>query len=88
MFRVLSFLFLFTLLLLCFRVPDNLPLYDILNEFQKGHSHMAVVIKQASDMSSTVEKVNVNISETRTMRIQRQADGIFPNIFPSVVFNN
>ncbi|KAF5188512.1 hypothetical protein FRX31_021900 [Thalictrum thalictroides] len=27
------------------RVPENLPLYDILNEFQKGHSHMAVVIR-------------------------------------------
>lgn len=23
-----------------------MPLYDILNEFQKGHSHMAVVVKQ------------------------------------------
>ncbi|KAI6672387.1 hypothetical protein NL676_000293 [Syzygium grande] len=27
------------------RVQDCLPLYDILNQFQKGHSHMAVVIK-------------------------------------------
>jgi hypothetical protein len=23
-----------------------MPLYDILNEFQKGHSHMAVVVRQ------------------------------------------
>lgn len=23
-----------------------MPLYDILNDFQKGHSHMAVVAKQ------------------------------------------
>lgn len=23
----------------------NMPLYDILNEFQKGHSHMAVVVR-------------------------------------------
>ncbi|GAA0172281.1 ion channel [Lithospermum erythrorhizon] len=29
------------------RVPESMPLYDILNEFQKGHSHMAVVIRQA-----------------------------------------
>ncbi|XP_011002701.1 PREDICTED: DUF21 domain-containing protein At2g14520 isoform X3 [Populus euphratica] len=28
------------------RVPETLPLYDILNEFQKGHSHMAVVTRQ------------------------------------------
>lgn len=27
------------------RVPETMPLYDILNEFQKGHSHMAAVIK-------------------------------------------
>lgn len=27
------------------RVADNMPLYDILNEFQKGHSHIAVVYK-------------------------------------------
>lgn len=24
---------------------EILPLYDILNEFQKGHSHMAVVVR-------------------------------------------
>ncbi|KAH9694905.1 DUF21 domain-containing protein [Citrus sinensis] len=28
------------------RVPETLPLYEILNEFQKGHSHMAVVVRQ------------------------------------------
>lgn len=27
------------------RVSENMPLYDILNEFQKGHSHIAVVYK-------------------------------------------
>lgn len=27
------------------RVAENMPLYDILNEFQKGHSHIAVVYK-------------------------------------------
>lgn len=27
------------------RVHEDMPLYDILNEFQKGHSHMAVVVK-------------------------------------------
>lgn len=28
-----------------FRVPSDMPLYDILNEFQKGSSHMAAVVK-------------------------------------------
>lgn len=27
------------------RVPAHMPLYDILNEFQKGSSHMAAVVK-------------------------------------------
>ncbi|KAL0732272.1 hypothetical protein Bca4012_008481 [Brassica carinata] len=27
------------------RVPSDMPLYDILNEFQKGNSHMAAVVK-------------------------------------------
>ncbi|KAJ0026165.1 hypothetical protein Pint_08953 [Pistacia integerrima] len=27
------------------RVSEDMPLYDILNEFQKGHSHIAVVYK-------------------------------------------
>jgi hypothetical protein len=27
------------------RVPEDLPLYDILNEFQKGGSHMAAVVR-------------------------------------------
>ncbi|XP_043707997.1 DUF21 domain-containing protein At2g14520-like isoform X1 [Telopea speciosissima] len=32
------------------KVPENMPLYDILNEFQKGHSHMAVVMRQLDNM--------------------------------------
>ncbi|XP_022737236.1 DUF21 domain-containing protein At5g52790-like [Durio zibethinus] len=32
------------------RVHDRLPLYDILNQFQEGHSHMAVVVKCKSDI--------------------------------------
>ncbi|GLJ12924.1 hypothetical protein SUGI_0200630 [Cryptomeria japonica] len=44
------------------RVPVNMPLYDILNEFQKGHSHMAVVVrytggkKQEQKMSKTIHE--------------------------------
>ncbi|KAK4271367.1 hypothetical protein QN277_020071 [Acacia crassicarpa] len=33
------------------RVQGSMPLYDILNEFQKGHSHMAVVLKQSENSS-------------------------------------
>ncbi|THG08211.1 hypothetical protein TEA_010750 [Camellia sinensis var. sinensis] len=35
------------------RVSETMPLYDILNEFQKGVSHMAAVVKQDSN---TVEQ--------------------------------
>ncbi|OMP01758.1 Cystathionine beta-synthase, core [Corchorus olitorius] len=38
------------------RVPETMPLYDILNEFQKGHSHMAVVIKQNNKTEQTTSE--------------------------------
>ncbi|KAF7801525.1 DUF21 domain-containing protein [Senna tora] len=33
------------------RVQESIPLYDILNEFQKGHSHMAVVVRRREKTS-------------------------------------
>ncbi|PKA54238.1 DUF21 domain-containing protein [Apostasia shenzhenica] len=33
------------------RVQEDMPLYDILNEFQKGHSHMAVVVVRPSNQT-------------------------------------
>lgn len=41
------------LYIFCDRVYENWPLYDILNEFQKGHSHMAVVIKGKENVKVT-----------------------------------
>ena len=42
--------FLYQVWCLCFhRVPEDMPLYDILNEFQKGGSHMAAVVKVKSN---------------------------------------
>ncbi|XP_061355781.1 DUF21 domain-containing protein At5g52790-like [Gastrolobium bilobum] len=35
------------------RVYENWPLYEILNQFQKGHSHMAIVLKSNKDTEST-----------------------------------
>ncbi|XP_035548621.1 putative DUF21 domain-containing protein At1g03270 isoform X3 [Juglans regia] len=40
------------------RVPSDMPLYDILNEFQKGSSHMAAVVKvkgKSKNPQSTAE---------------------------------
>lgn len=36
------------------RVPSDMPLYDILNEFQKGGSHMAAVTKAKRKRKSSV----------------------------------
>ncbi|CAL1404851.1 unnamed protein product [Linum trigynum] len=44
------------------RVNDQLPLYDILNLFQKGHSHMAVVVKYKDDANKA------NAENTRAER--------------------
>ncbi|XP_066371689.1 DUF21 domain-containing protein At2g14520-like isoform X1 [Miscanthus floridulus] len=38
------------------RVLEDMPLYDILNEFQKGHSHMAVVIRKKNPSYPTAEQ--------------------------------
>ncbi|XP_048136998.1 DUF21 domain-containing protein At2g14520-like isoform X1 [Rhodamnia argentea] len=48
------------------RVPESMPLYDILNEFQKGHSHMAVVVRECNDKEHSAadhqnEEVKVDI---------------------------
>lgn len=43
-----------------------MPLYDILNEFQKGSSHMAAVVKSKKSMKPTSvdEEIDRTISET------------------------
>eukprot|EP00246_Nothoceros_aenigmaticus_P000280 TRINITY_DN1042_c0_g1_i3.p1 TRINITY_DN1042_c0_g1~~TRINITY_DN1042_c0_g1_i3.p1 ORF type:complete len:558 (-),score=93.66 TRINITY_DN1042_c0_g1_i3:354-2027(-) len=38
------------------RVPEDMPLYDILNEFQKGHSHMAAVVRYNKDKSDSLSR--------------------------------
>ncbi|KAL1198204.1 DUF21 domain-containing protein [Cardamine amara subsp. amara] len=47
------------------RVPADMPLYDILNEFQKGSSHMAAVVKvkgKSRGLPSTVPEENIHES--------------------------
>lgn len=39
------------------RVKEDMPLYDILNEFQKGYSHMAVVVR----LKNPIEQPNGNV---------------------------
>lgn len=69
------------------RVPETMPLYDILNEFQKGHSHIAVVVRQCNkreeqlDSKSPTEnsmmdvRVDVDVEKTaqeKALKAKRQ----------------
>ncbi|XP_027352839.1 DUF21 domain-containing protein At2g14520-like isoform X1 [Abrus precatorius] len=56
-------------------VPETMPLYDILNEFQKGHSHMAVVVRHSdktrqqssnNNAGDSVRDVKVDIDREKT----------------------
>ncbi|CAG7899027.1 unnamed protein product, partial [Brassica rapa] len=52
------------------RVPADMPLYDILNEFQKGSSHMAAVVKvnvkRKGSLSTLLEEENTSDSKLTT----------------------
>lgn len=52
------------------RVEENMPLYDILNEFQKGHSHMAAVVRYSEEKLSriTEKKEFIRQAENRVGR--------------------
>ncbi|KAI8005534.1 DUF21 domain-containing protein [Camellia lanceoleosa] len=59
------------------RVPADMPLYDILNEFQKGSSHMAAVVKSKGKnknppLSYSEEKVASGDSQLTTPLLSKQ----------------
>ncbi|KAJ0229352.1 putative DUF21 domain-containing protein [Hirschfeldia incana] len=64
------------------RVPSDMPLYDILNEFQKGNSHMAAVVKvkdkdkkkKMSNGEPPKEYMNVYSSPPLTAPLLKQVD--------------
>ncbi|KAK7264528.1 hypothetical protein RJT34_32137 [Clitoria ternatea] len=45
------------------RVPSDMPLYDILNEFQKGSSHMAAVVKVRGKGKETPQTIDEEKNE-------------------------
>ncbi|KAK1269989.1 DUF21 domain-containing protein [Acorus gramineus] len=51
-------------------VGESMPLYDILNEFQKGHSHIAVVMKE----TVTHQMSNNNPVDDRGREVQVDVD--------------
>ncbi|XP_019445603.1 PREDICTED: DUF21 domain-containing protein At4g33700-like isoform X2 [Lupinus angustifolius] len=48
------------------RVPESMPLYDILNEFQKGHSHMAIVVRRCD---KTGQQSSKNYADVRDVKV-------------------
>lgn len=44
------------------RVHECLPLYDILNQFQKGQSHMAVVVKSTTPLNDIIESASAKLN--------------------------
>ncbi|KAH7575484.1 hypothetical protein ACOSP7_004884 [Xanthoceras sorbifolium] len=61
------------------RVHENLPLYDILNEFQKGHSHMAVVVKRSNKTAEQPASNHLSNSADNSLRdVKIDVDGEKP----------
>lgn len=60
----------------CYRFYDHLPLYDVLNQFQKGHSHMGVVVRSKQglkDMSDATFNSATSAVKASVIRIPEQS---------------
>ncbi|KAL3681922.1 hypothetical protein R1sor_024878 [Riccia sorocarpa] len=55
------------------RVAESMPLYDILNEFQKGHSHMAVVVKYSKEKRDSMQRSKDGTKMERTLSGKRHS---------------
>lgn len=49
-------------------VSETMPLYDILNEFQKGHSHIAVVYKDLDEQEQSPETSESGIERRKNKK--------------------
>ncbi|XP_060189575.1 DUF21 domain-containing protein At4g14240-like [Lycium barbarum] len=73
------------------RVPADMPLYDILNEFQKGSSHMAAVVKpkgkSKKPLSGVEERKSEDNSETAPLLMKKdgKSDNVVVDIEKGIV---
>ncbi|KAK4718617.1 hypothetical protein R3W88_016955 [Solanum pinnatisectum] len=67
------------------RVPADMPLYDILNEFQKGSSHMAAVEEKSDD--STVTGGNPHVTTHDLMTKGEKTECLTPPTSADAVTN-
>ncbi|KAI3854146.1 hypothetical protein MKX03_022159 [Papaver bracteatum] len=58
------------------RVAETMPLYDILNEFQKGHSHIAIVIRDHNQINESKKAKDISIE----IKLQEHK-GLHPQIY-------
>ncbi|KAL6511759.1 DUF21 domain-containing protein [Orobanche gracilis] len=58
------------------RVSENMPLYDILNEFQKGHSHIAVVYKDSKETKETLKKAKEDYQNFAIKPVSHEVESI------------
>lgn len=68
------------------RVSEDMPLYDILNEFQKGHSHIAVVYKALNETKEFTKKTidaTQNMATKTRSHVAEKTDGIENKKSPS-----
>lgn len=60
------------------RVPSDMPLYDILNEFQKGQSHMAAVVRRSAKrkcVATDNHNNNSGLNEDKSNRSSSEQGG-------------
>ncbi|XP_004252223.1 DUF21 domain-containing protein At4g14240 [Solanum lycopersicum] len=63
------------------RVPADMPLYDILNEFQKGSSHMAAVVKaKGKNKKPPLLKPEANSENSLETTLLTKKDGKSDNV--------
>ncbi|CAI0383046.1 unnamed protein product [Linum tenue] len=70
------------------RVSEDIPLYDILNEFQKGHSHIAVVYKDWNLNKKDGEELDFKDSCKKSAGAETSATTDDNDIGPSTVAEN
>ncbi|KAI3749354.1 hypothetical protein L2E82_19963 [Cichorium intybus] len=75
------------------RVPADMPLYDILNEFQKGGSHMAAVVRvKSKDPPPTEKLVAINGNKysqlTKPLLSKREEESDFSVNIPEPTTQN
>ncbi|KAF7813045.1 DUF21 domain-containing protein [Senna tora] len=64
------------------RVYENWPLYEILNQFQKGHSHMAVVLKENMKKQNTAPQATTKFTTSFELE-EIQSNSIYKSTLSS-----